>query len=45
MKLQRWRSDHALGTGLRAKDMELGIAEVFRLDKGDIAIAESDAVR
>lgn len=43
LKLQRWRSDHALGLGLRAKDIELESTEVFRLDKGDIPIAETDS--
>jgi hypothetical protein len=42
LKLARWRSDHVLGTGLRAKDIELDSAEVFRLEKDDIAIAETD---
>ncbi len=43
LKLQRWRSDHALGTGLRAKDIELESAEVFRLEPNDIAIAETQS--
>lgn len=43
LKLQRWRSDHALGTGLRAKDIELESTEVFRLDKDDIPIAETES--
>lgn len=43
LKLVRWRSDHPLGAGLRVKDVELAGAEVFRLDDGDIPIAETDA--
>ena len=41
-KLVRWRSDHPLGAGLRAKDVELESAEVFRVEGNDIAIAETD---
>ncbi len=43
LKLTGWRSDHPLGAGLRAKDMEIDRAEVFRLESGDIAVAESDS--
>ena len=42
VKLKRWRVDHALGAGLRAKDTEISSAELFRVDRDDIAIAESD---
>ncbi len=42
LKLTGWRSDHPLGAGLRSKDIEIENAEVFRLDDGDIALAESD---
>lgn len=43
LKLVRWRFDHPLGTGLRAKDIELESAEVFRVDKDDIAVAETES--
>ncbi|HLJ51332.1 MAG TPA: BatA and WFA domain-containing protein [Bryobacteraceae bacterium] len=43
LKLARWRSDHALGTGLRARDVELESSEVFRTAADDIAIAETDS--
>ncbi len=43
VKLKRWRVDHPLGAGLRAGDIELASAEVFRTAPGDIAVAESDA--
>ncbi len=43
VKLKRWRLDHPLGMGLRAKDLELARTEVFRVDGDDIAIAETDA--
>jgi hypothetical protein len=42
-KLKRWRVDHPLGAGLRAKDLEFPTAELFRVDHDDVAIAESDA--
>jgi hypothetical protein len=42
VKLKRWRVDHPLGSGLRAGDIELASAEVFRTAPGDIAVAESD---
>ncbi|HLG95169.1 MAG TPA: VWA domain-containing protein [Bryobacteraceae bacterium] len=43
VKLSRWRVDHPLGTGLRAGDIQLANAELFRTSSSDIAIAESDA--
>jgi hypothetical protein len=43
VKLKRWRLDHPLGAGLRAKDLELATAEVFETQPNDIAIAEADA--
>lgn len=43
VKLKLWRVDHALGAGLRAKDLEFQNAEVFRTERDDIAVAESDA--
>jgi hypothetical protein len=43
LRLVSWSSDHPLGTGLRAKDVELESSEIFRLDKGDIGIAETDS--
>ena len=42
-KLVRWHSDHPLGTGLRAKNIELDNAEVFRADTNDVAVAESES--
>ena len=43
VKLQRWNADHPLAAGLRAKDIELANAETFRVDAGDVVVAESDA--
>jgi hypothetical protein len=43
VKLKSWRADHSLGAGLRAKDLEFQNAEVFQVQPGDIALAESDA--
>jgi hypothetical protein len=43
VKLKSWRADHPLGAGLRAKDLEFQNAEVFQVQTGDIALAESDA--
>ena len=43
VKLTRWLADNPLGAGLRTKDLEFETAEVFRADRGDVAIAESDA--
>ena len=42
-KLVRWRSDHPLGTGLRAKNIELDSTEVFSPEANDVAIAESES--
>ena len=42
-KLKRWRVDHPLGAGLRAKDVEFINAEIFHAASDDIAIAEADA--
>jgi hypothetical protein len=41
VKLNRWRSDHALAAGLRAHDVELDSAETFRAEPSDIVIAEA----
>lgn len=41
VKLESWRTDTALGAGLRTKDVRLGSAEVFAPAEGDIAVAES----
>lgn len=41
--LTRWRSDHPLAAGLRAKDLRLEETEVFQPSEGDTAIAETDA--
>jgi hypothetical protein len=35
--------DHPLGAGLRAKDLEFPTAELFRVERDDVAIAESDS--
>jgi hypothetical protein len=43
VKLKRWRVDHPLGAGLRAKDLEFPTAELFRVERDDVAIAESDS--
>ncbi len=43
VRLNLWRADHLLGAGLRAKDLEFASAELLRVDRDDIAIAESDA--
>jgi hypothetical protein len=42
-KLNQWQADHQLGAGLRARDIELASAEIFRPAPGDITIARSDA--
>jgi hypothetical protein len=42
-KLVRWRSDHPLGTGLRAKNIDLDSTEVFRTENSDVAVAESES--
>jgi hypothetical protein len=39
----RWRSDHPLAAGLRAKDLKLEETEVFHLAPEDVAIAEAEA--
>ena len=43
VKLKQWRAGHALTAGLRAKDLELDSAEVFRAGGDDVAVAEADA--
>ena len=42
VKLKRWRVDHPLGAGLRANDLEIANAELFRVAPGDAVIGESD---
>ncbi|MDQ6705750.1 MAG: VWA domain-containing protein, partial [Acidobacteriota bacterium] len=43
LKLTRWNSDHALGTGLHTQDLQLEKAEVFRTQPDDITVAQSDS--
>ena len=43
VKLKQWNSAQPVTAGLRAKDLELDSAEIFRTDGGDIAVAESDS--
>lgn len=43
VKLVRWSSDHPLAAGLRANDIQLANSEIFRVENGDISIAESDS--
>lgn len=43
VKLNQWLADHPLGAGLRARDIELANAEIFRPASGDIVVARSDA--
>jgi len=43
VKLNQWQPDHPLGAGLRARDIELASAEIFRPAPGDIVVARSDA--
>jgi hypothetical protein len=43
VKLNQWQVDHPLGAGLRARDIELGSAQIFRPDAADIVVARSDA--
>jgi von Willebrand factor type A domain len=43
VKLNEWQADHPLGAGLRARDIELASAEVFRPAPGDIVVARSEA--
>ena len=45
VKLNQWQADHPLGAGLRARDIELASAEIFRPAPGDIVVARSDAGR
>jgi hypothetical protein len=42
VKLNQWQADHPLGAGLRARDIELANAEIFRPAPGDITVARSD---
>ncbi len=39
----RWRSDHPLAAGLRAKDLKLDETEVFQPAPGDVSVAETEA--
>jgi von Willebrand factor type A domain/Aerotolerance regulator N-terminal len=43
VKLNQWQTDHPLGAGLRARDIDLPNAEIFRPAPGDITVARSDA--
>jgi hypothetical protein len=43
VKLNQWQADHPLGAGLRARDIELANAQIFRPAPGDITVARSDA--
>lgn len=43
VKLRRWRVDHPLALGLRAKDLEIANTEVFRASNDDVVIADSDS--
>jgi hypothetical protein len=43
VKLKSWNEDHQLGAGLRTRDLEFSNAEVFRMDRDDIPVAESEA--
>jgi hypothetical protein len=43
VKLNQWQADHPVGAGLRARDLELASAEIFRPAPGDITVARSDA--
>ncbi len=42
-RLARWRSDHPLAAGLRARDLALPTAHVFAPGPGDAVVAEVDA--
>jgi len=42
-KLTRWRTDHALGAGIRAHDLELEQANILVPSPGDVVIAEASA--
>jgi hypothetical protein len=39
----RWRTDHALGVGLRTKELRLNEADVYSPSPGDISVAEVEA--
>jgi len=39
----RWRSDHPLGAGLRAKDLKLDETQVFQPGAEDLAVAETES--
>lgn len=41
MKLERWRSDTALGAGLHTKDTQLESAETFTTGPGDMIVADA----
>jgi Mg-chelatase subunit ChlD len=41
--LVRWRADHALGAGLRAKDIRLAATRIFEPAPGDVTVAEAEA--
>ncbi len=43
VKLNQWQADHPLAAGLRAREIELASAEIFRPASGDIVVARSDA--
>jgi len=43
VKIKRWRVDSVLGAGLRASDLEMPSAEVFRTSPNEVAVAEADA--
>ena len=43
VKLNQWQADHPLASGLRAREIELASAEIFRPAPGDIVVARSDA--
>ncbi len=43
VKLNQWQEDHPLGAGLRARDIQLADAEIFRPVPGDVVVARSDA--
>ncbi|HTB17668.1 MAG TPA: VWA domain-containing protein [Bryobacteraceae bacterium] len=43
VKLNQWQSDHPLGAGLRARDIQLASAQILEPGPGDIVVARSDA--
>ena len=43
VKLNQWQAGHPLAAGLRARDIELASAEIFRPAPDDIVVARSDA--